>query len=62
MLYELFFYLNPDLVIFNQLGMVTIVTLFYLLEAKLILIDELYKSSLDKSLVSKSTIFFLDFT
>jgi hypothetical protein len=32
MLYDLIFYLNIDLVISNQLGIVTIIALFYLLK------------------------------
>jgi len=51
MLYNLVFYLNLDIKIFSQLGMITIITL-----------NELYTNSLDKPLVSRSVIFFFDFT
>jgi hypothetical protein len=45
MFYDLVFLLNLDLEIFNQLGMITIITLFLFLKGfKLILFDELYTS------------------
>ena len=51
MLYELVFYLNLDIRIFSKLCMITIITL-----------NELCTNSLDKPLVSRSVIFFFDFT
>jgi hypothetical protein len=61
MLYGLVFHLNLDLEIFNQLGMITIITLFHLLKTlSPFLLMKLYISSLEKSLVRGSTIFFFD--
>jgi hypothetical protein len=54
MLYDLVFHLNLIHGISNQLGMVTIITLFPF--------DELCISSLDKPLVNTFVIFFIGFT
>jgi len=60
-LYGLVFHLNLDLEIFNQLGMVIIITLFHLLKVSSpLLLMKLYTSSLEKSLVRGFIIFFFD--
>jgi hypothetical protein len=58
--YDLVFHFNIDLRIFEKLGMVTIIIIFFIFKGlNLIPLDELYKSSLDKHLVSRSNISFL---
>jgi hypothetical protein len=53
-----FFHFNLDFRIFNQLGMITIITLFHLQGFKPIPLNELCTSSLDKPLVNRSNSFY----